>query len=280
MRLSGGCAPVRGRPRVRANRGLGLDQGGEQVDARGLRKARQLAGRLNFLPIAAFGLWSLPAKAFWLIVLGLVPWMHPVPAWDAVWPWFVGALLAGPPAFLLPRAFHQPRAWELRGVFYRRVGVELFRQIVANGDLVNRFVRARHRSYHVYGPELERLVPKSIFNERRHIAYLCWGFVTAYYAWAIGWDAWALWLAGTNVGANLYPAMLQRYTRARVLRLTRLGQRRPRRGLLGLRGTGTLASGGLASGGLAVGGLAAGGLATGGLNTGGLNTGDLNSRPE
>ena len=62
----------------------------------------------------------------------------------------------------------------------RSRSIERFRAIVANGDLVNRFVRARHRDYRVYGPELERLIPKSIWNEKRHIADLCWGtFVTA-----------------------------------------------------------------------------------------------------
>lgn len=189
--------------------------------------ARRLAGRLNYLPIAAFGLWSIPAKLFWLIALGLFPWLHPVPSFEAVLPWFIGALLIGPPAFLLPRSFHEPKAWEYRGTFYRAVGVELFRSIVANGDLVNRFVRARHGSgYSVYGADIERLVPKSIFNERRHIAYLCWGMVTAFYAWSIGWSGWALWLAVTNIGANLYPTMLQRYSRARVTRLTTAAQRR------------------------------------------------------
>jgi len=143
-------------------------------------------------------------------------------------PWFLGSFLAGPWVLLLPRAFHAPREWESKGQFYRRVGVERFRSIVANGDLVNRFVRARHRNYNVYGPELEKLVPKSIWNEKRHIAYLCWGFVTAYYAASIGWSAWAVWLAGSNIGANLYPTMLQRYSRARVLRLARLAERQKR----------------------------------------------------
>jgi Glycosyl-4,4'-diaponeurosporenoate acyltransferase len=195
-------------------------------EAAAISRARRLAGRLNLLPIALFGLWSVPAKAFWLIALGLIAWPQPVPPADAVLPWFFCSFLAGPWVLLLPRGFHEPWEWERKGQFYRRIGVEHFRAIVANGDLVNRFVRARHRNYHVYGPEIERLVPKSIWNEKRHIAYLCWGFVTAYYAHVIGWDRWATWLAGANIGANLYPAMLQRYSRARVLRLARLGQRR------------------------------------------------------
>ena len=218
-----------------------MSRAGHQLEA-----AKRLAGRLNYLPIAAFGLWSIPAKGFWLIMLGIVPWFYAVPALDAVLPWFVGALLTGPPAFLLPRWFHEPKRWEYRGTFYRGAGVELFRLIVANGDLVNRFVRARHGSaYSVYGPEIARLVPKSIFNERRHIAYLCWGMVTACYAWSIGWTAWAVWLAGTNIGANLYPTMLQRYSRARVMRLAMAAQRRRPRSLgLGA----TLASEGAAAG--------------------------------
>jgi hypothetical protein len=202
----------------------------EQVEQLGTQAsaARRLAGRLNLLPIFFFGFWSVPAKAFWLIVLGVLPWFRDVPAFDSALAWFLCSLLAGPWVLLLPRAFHVPREWESKGEFYRRVGVERFRSIVANGDLVNRFVRARHRNYHVYGPELEKLVPKSIWNEKRHIAYLCWGFVTAYYAASIGWSAWAVWLAGSNIGANLYPTMLQRYSRARVLRLARLAGRQKR----------------------------------------------------
>ena len=200
--------------------------------------ARRLAGRLNLLPIALFGLWSLPAKAFWLIALGLIPWVQPTPPTDAMLPWLLGAFAAGPWVLLLPAGYFEPWQWEARGQFYRRVGVEQFRSIVANGDLVNRFVRARHRDYHVYGAELDRLVPKSIWNERRHIAYLCWGCLTALAAHRIGWNMWAVWLAGSNIGANLYPIMLQRYSRARVLRLARLARGDPGPLLAGALGTG------------------------------------------
>lgn len=200
---------------------------------RSVQAARRLAARLNFLPIAAFGLWSLPAKGFWLVALGLVPWFHPVPGLDAL-PWLGVALATGPLIFLAPRGFHVPRAWEGRGRVYRFFGVELFRSIVANGDLVNRFVRARHgTAYSVYGSDIAKLVPKSIWNEQRHWAYLCWGFVTAWYAFSVGWESWAVWLTGTNVGANLYPIMLQRYSRARVLRLVKLARRGRRIGFPG-----------------------------------------------
>ncbi len=199
---------------------------GMERERTGFARARRLAGRLNLLPIFLFGFWSIPAKSFWLIVLGIIPWFQPVPGFAAALPVFLLSFLAGPWVLLLPRAYFEPRPWEAKGQFYQRVGVEHFRAIVANGDLVNRFVRARHRDYRVYGPEMEKLVPKSIWNEKRHIAYLCWGMVGACYAWSIGWHFWAVWLAGSNVGANLYPWMLQRYSRARVMRLARIAGRR------------------------------------------------------
>ena len=121
-----------------------MEKQGREISA-----ARRLAGRLNLLPIFFFGFWSVPAKAFWLIVLGVVPWFQAVPALDSALPWFLCSFLVGPWVLLLPRSFHAPREWESKGEFYRRVGVERFLSIVANGDLVNRFVRARHRHYHV-----------------------------------------------------------------------------------------------------------------------------------
>src|SRR5690606_33829501 len=125
---------------------------------------------LNLLPIVLCGFWSIPAKAFWLIVLGVIPWFQPVPGFAAALPVFLLSFLAGPWVLLLPASWFEPRQWESKGQCYRRAGVEHFRAIVANGDLVNRFVRAHHRDYRVYGPEMEKLVPKSIWNEKRHIA--------------------------------------------------------------------------------------------------------------
>jgi hypothetical protein len=48
------------------------------------------------------------------------------------------------------------------------------------------------------------------------------GVVTTVYVLVIGWHVWAVWTAVTNVIGNLYPVLLQRYTRARLVRLPRL----------------------------------------------------------
>jgi hypothetical protein len=78
--------------RTRAGvRGVEVDQGDSQISA-----ARRLAGRLNLLPIFFFGFWSVPAKAFWLIVLGVLPWVGPVPGFELALPWFLCSFLAGP----------------------------------------------------------------------------------------------------------------------------------------------------------------------------------------
>ena len=42
------------------------------------------------------------------------------------------------------------------------------------------------------------------------------GGMSAGFAWAIGWTGWAIYLAAGNVVVNLYPVLLQRYTRARI----------------------------------------------------------------
>ena len=42
------------------------------------------------------------------------------------------------------------------------------------------------------------------------------GGMSAGFAWAIGWPGWAIYLTAGNVVVNLYPVLLQRYTRARI----------------------------------------------------------------
>ena len=42
------------------------------------------------------------------------------------------------------------------------------------------------------------------------------GGMSAGFAWAIGWSGWAIYLTAGNVVVNLYPVLLQRYTRARL----------------------------------------------------------------
>ncbi|HEX9982930.1 MAG TPA: hypothetical protein VGF69_06685 [Thermoanaerobaculia bacterium] len=56
-------------------------------------------------------------------------------------------------------------------------------------------------------------------GERGHAVLLVAGILSALFAWRIGWHGWALYLSAGNVVVNVYPILLQRYTRARLQRI-------------------------------------------------------------
>ena len=51
------------------------------------------------------------------------------------------------------------------------------------------------------------------------------GMVSAAYAWRIGWHGWATYLSVGNVLVNVYPILLQRYTRGRLRVVLHRGHR-------------------------------------------------------
>jgi hypothetical protein len=53
-------------------------------------------------------------------------------------------------------------------------------------------------------------------SERGHLVLLALGLVSAAYAWHVGWHGWAVYLSVGNVLVNVYPILLQRYTRGRL----------------------------------------------------------------
>jgi hypothetical protein len=50
---------------------------------------------------------------------------------------------------------------------------------------------------------------------------LALGIVSAMFAWRLGWNGWAVYLSLGNVMVNLYPILLQRYTRGRLQAILR-----------------------------------------------------------
>jgi hypothetical protein len=130
-----------------------------------------------------------------------------------------GVLAAVVFAALRPSAgYYRLRPFEASGEFYSRLGVRFFRRLVVQLDYFNRVARRRvpdHRSVRSSAdlPRAERL---GRLNERVHVTLLvlllppiCWALVCGQYELA----AWLMLLNGLF---NLYPALLQRYTRARL----------------------------------------------------------------
>ena len=124
---------------------------------------------------------------------------------------------------MLPPTFY--RCWEGGRGFrvYDSIGVRVFKRFVPNGDLINRWARRLEPRYRLVRDEASARAwpdgPRD--SERSHLVLLLMGAFTAAYADRIGWHGWALGLTAGNVVFNLYPILLQRYTRCRIARLLR-----------------------------------------------------------
>ena len=184
--------------------------------AKPLHASDRLADRLNYLPIAVFGLWLSPTLFVWMQLFGpLRPFGWP-PAVSPL-PWFCAAAAAGLAALFLPHGWYRPRHFEAR--LYKLLGVRQFRRWATNGDAIVRFVRRRHPSYTVHRQQFADALANTRVGEKSHLAFLTFGTVTSVYLLSSGWYGWAAWSIASNIVGNLYPVLLQRYTRARLARL-------------------------------------------------------------
>lgn len=177
----------------------------------------------NIVPFAAMaGGWLGPLLLFWLAVWGpLRP--HDYPPGDiAPSPLaFALSFIACVAAWWAPRSWYRIRAVERSGRLYEALGVRWFRCIVPDGDIANRLRRRRdsgHRMIAGRGSG-DEFAQRTIESERGHLVLLLVGVMSAAFAWSIGWYGWALYITAGNLLANVYPIMLQRYTRARLARL-------------------------------------------------------------
>jgi hypothetical protein len=181
--------------------------------------------RANLIPFAIISItWIAPLLHFWVLVSGLLR------SWDGApanvgkhWPLIIGTWVASLALWRLPASWYATRDFEQRGRIYEYVGVRLFRRFVPNGDLVNHRRRREDSSFRVIGnyPTAVQYLQRTISGERFHIVLLCFGGGSAFLAWSIGWRGWATYLATANIFMNLYPILLQRYTRARISRVAR-----------------------------------------------------------
>jgi hypothetical protein len=148
-----------------------------------------------------------------------------------------GAYLAGAAAFALaavvyaalrPSAdYYRLRPFEASGEFYARLGVRFFRRFVPLGDYFNRLTRRSVPDFRAVrsAGDVAKWERFGRFAERIHATFLvflvpptCWGLVCGQYRFAAE-------QVFFNVLVNLYPIMVQRYTRARLDALARRSDR-------------------------------------------------------
>lgn len=186
------------------------------------RQTQQLIYWLNIIPISAMSLfWIGPTLQFWLAVAGpLLPFGVTPPSQPSM----LGFLFWFGVCFVplrLPPAYYQPRPFELRSTFYERLGVRVFRRVATNGDLINMLIRRHAPTYRVVrsSTSLDEYCARTYYGEKWHLVLLLMGMITTIYAAYIGWFATALFLTTTNIVFNLYPVLLQRYTRVRIAKM-------------------------------------------------------------
>jgi hypothetical protein len=126
------------------------------------------------------------------------------------------------------RSWFHPRAWEASGRAYEAVGVRWIKELYFGGRYFNALVgavrRRRYRPFH--GPGWpRRWLRFTVVVEAGHLAIGLYMLGTATDALLRGDPLSAARLSAINLLVNIYPVMVQRYNRARLLRI--LGRTSP-----------------------------------------------------
>lgn len=159
---------------------------------------------------------------FWLYVWGpLRPFAYPSGDLMPEAPFAILAAACIALWWVIPRSYFQVRDFERSGRVYECLGVRVFRRFAPNGDLANRWERRTNPRYRVIRGKRSaaEYVSSTEQSERGHLVLLALGVLSAAYAWRLGWHGWALYLTAGNIIVNLYPIILQRYTRGRLTAL-------------------------------------------------------------
>ena len=112
------------------------------------------------------------------------------------------------------------RPFETDGRVYALFGVHRFRYVVSNGDLAVRLMRWIDPNLARLGrPTLAQHELRRRLSEQLHWGYLLGSIPTMMWAVLVGQPWFAVYLLVGNIVFNLYPILLQRYTRAKLARI-------------------------------------------------------------
>jgi hypothetical protein len=126
-------------------------------------------------------------------------------------------------------SYFDEHSFELRGRLYEYLGVRHFKYVASAGDYINRWRRRTDPSFRnvrTYG-EAVAWEARTRFNEAAHLACLVFSAVMMLWLCSRGRYTWLPLIVVLNVLLNVYPIMLQRYTRARIRQLQARRHRRP-----------------------------------------------------
>ncbi len=207
----------------------------DQSDNEGAKPAHRAAAQPAELPTKADGMsaiplvlmsggWLGPVFMFWMYAWGpLRPFAYPAGDFAPPVLVFVLALAICFGLAWVPAAYYRIAAFERSGRIYELLGIRLFRKIVPDGDLANRWRRRTEPAQKMihHRAHAAAFVQRTEQSEKGHLVLLALGLYSAAHAAAIGWWGWATFISVGNLLVNLYPIMLQRYTRGRITRMFR-----------------------------------------------------------
>jgi hypothetical protein len=118
----------------------------------------------------------------------------------------------------LPAGYFQLRRAESDGRIYQAIGVRRFRSIVTHGDPMVRLMRWIDPESHTHlrSSMLSEREEKAKRAEKIHWGMLLGSVPSALWALLVRESWFAIYLLVANVPMNIYPILLQRYTRARL----------------------------------------------------------------
>lgn len=122
----------------------------------------------------------------------------------------------------LPEWYYLVHPWEAEGRFYNKLGIRCFQFFVPNGHGINRIVRRFQPDYRVVSRRsLADFMTRTIEAEKFHLGSLLMILPAAICSLILGWWGFLAWLVFPNIPLHFYPVILQRYTRARIVKFLR-----------------------------------------------------------
>jgi hypothetical protein len=127
--------------------------------------------------------------------------------------------LLSPLTLLLHSAYFRTRPFELE--LYEQVGVRSFKKFMLHGDYYRRHLRRIEPAHARINSRrgAQNFLSQTIWSEKAHLMALVIGLAAILYALKLGLNRFAGVFFVSNILFNIYPIMLQRYTRARISRL-------------------------------------------------------------
>ena len=119
--------------------------------------------------------------------------------------------------YVLPLSFYN--AIQIKNLnFLRKTGVPIAQKYAQNGTVINRAIKKKFPEYKLlYNKRtIESQYRKTYFFEKFHFAMLLFFLLTAMFALVQSYYVWALIIMIANIIYNIYPILLQHYTRLRI----------------------------------------------------------------